>query len=94
MVVGSVSIDLFLRQARSLKDKRRVILSIKDRLRKRFNVAVAEVAYQDVKQRAQLGCVTVGSERRPLESALSKVVDFVRFQGRGAELLDYSIEFL
>lgn len=94
MVIGSLAIDLFLRQSRSLKDKRRVLLSIKDRVRQKFNVGVAEVAFQDVRQRARLGVVAVGAERQPVESALSKVVEFVRFQGRGAELLDFQMEFL
>jgi len=50
MIVGSLRVRLLVRQSRSLKDKRQVVLSIKDRLRNSFNVSVAEVDAQDHRQ--------------------------------------------
>jgi len=76
MVVGLLSLELFIAGAQSLKDKRMVLRSVKDRLR-RFNVAVAEVEHQQLWQRAALGVVTIaGSEalaNRELQGVLKEI---------------------
>ena len=76
MVVGLLSLELFIAGAHSLKDKRMVLRAVKDRVR-RFNVATAEVEHQDVWQRAGLGIVTVaGSEalaNRELQAVLEEI---------------------
>jgi uncharacterized protein YlxP (DUF503 family) len=76
MIVALLSIELYLPMSGSLKDKRMVLRRVKDRL-KAFNVAVAEVAHQDLWQRAGLGVVTVaGSEDmagETLSSALKEI---------------------
>lgn len=76
MIVALLSIELYLPMSGSLKDKRMVLRRVKDRL-KAFNVAVAEVAHQDLWQRAGLGVVTVaGSEDiagETLASALREI---------------------
>ena len=76
MTIGLLSVECFLPQSRSLKDKRMVLRRIKDRL-KAGNVAVAEVAHQDLWQRAGLAVVTVASEHgvaeRTLTSALQEI---------------------
>ena len=73
MLVAGCSWDLSLPECLSLKDKRRVVKSLKDRLRKRFNVSVAETAYQDAWSRAELSVALVASDGRYAESVLSKV---------------------
>ncbi len=73
MLVAGCSWELSLPECLSLKDKRRVVKSLKDRLRSRFNVSVAETAHQDVWGRAQLSVVLVTSDGRFAESVLSKV---------------------
>lgn len=73
MLVAGCSWELSLPECLSLKDKRRVVKSLKDRLRSRFNVSVAETAHQDVWGRAQLSVVLVASDGRFAESVLSKV---------------------
>ena len=73
MLVAGCSWELSLPECLSLKDKRRVVKSLKDRLRSRFNVSVAETAYQDVWGRAQLSIALVASDGRFAESVLSKV---------------------
>ncbi len=78
MQVGTLRLSLFLRQARSLKDKRSVIKSLKDRLRARFNVSVAEIEHQDVIQTACLAVAIVGSDRRHLQSSLDKIINLAR----------------
>lgn len=73
MVVGLLSLELHIPQARSLKDKRMILRGVKDRLRK-FNVSFAEVDYQDLWQRAALGVVTISSARAQADRELAAVL--------------------
>jgi hypothetical protein len=79
--------------ARSLKDKRSAIKSLKDRMSNRFNVSVAEVDLLDVPQSALLGVAMVSNESAHVRSALDTVVDFLRAPGP-AILVDYTTEIL
>ncbi len=81
MIVGTLRIRLLLREAHSLKDKRRVIRSLKAHLQNKFNVAVSEVDHHDVWQTAELGLATVGGDTRFVMSVLSQVENVVRFFG-------------
>jgi len=78
MVIGLLRVELHLPQALSLKDKRSILKSLKDRLRGRFNVAVAELETNEKWQRASLGITTVGPDRQIVESCLRQVVDSLR----------------
>ena len=91
MVVGSLRVRLFLRESRSLKDKRQVVQSIKDRLRNDFNVSVAEIEEHDSRQLAVLGIAQVGSEVSHVRMCLQKMVEFLR-RHPVAEFLDYEME--
>lgn len=91
MVVGVLRFRLGIFEALSLKDKRRVVKSLKDRLHARHNVSVAEIDDLDHRQAATLGLAMISNDARFVESALSKIVDEVRADGR-ASLLDYGIE--
>jgi uncharacterized protein YlxP (DUF503 family) len=91
MIVGSLRVRLLLREARSLKDKRQVVQSIKDRLRNRFNVSVAEVESQDQRQLAVLGLAMVGSEAGPVRTALEQIVQALRAHPI-AEFVDHELE--
>ena len=71
MVVGVRTWDLHLAGCQSLKDKRRIVKSLKDRLHQRFNVSAAEVDHQDVWQRAALACSVVTTDRRHAEEVLT-----------------------
>ena len=93
MIVGVLTIELALFEAQSLKDKRRVIQSLKKRLHNRFNVSVAEVAYGNDAKRCRLGMATVSNEARVVHSLLDKIVDAVRHNG-GVSLIDYDRELL
>ena len=70
MVIGLLTLEIHLHSAQSLKDKRQVLLRVKDRLRHKFNVAVAEVDHQDTWQRATLGVVSVSSSEQNLRQVL------------------------
>lgn len=77
MVVGSLEIRILIRESRSLKDRRRVLKSLKDRIRNRFNVSVADVGDQDVWQSTVLGIAVVSNDRRFANEVLSKALGVV-----------------
>ena len=93
MVVGLLQLWIRVPDAMSLKDKRRAIKSIKDRIANRFNVSVAEVALLDSRREAQLGVAIVSNDSSFAQSCLSKVVNLVQRTVK-LELLDYSIEMI
>ncbi len=78
MHIGSLRARLFVRESRSLKDKRQVVKSIIDRLRNGFNVAVAEVDEKDHHQTIVLGVVTVGDEAQYVKRTLELVANALR----------------
>ncbi len=73
--VGVLTLELRLENSHSLKEKRHVVQSLKDRLRSKFNVAVAEIDYQDLWQRAAVAAVTVSSDQVHAEKVLRSVED-------------------
>ncbi|MFC1708282.1 DUF503 domain-containing protein [Planctomycetota bacterium] len=78
MVVGAARVRLLVRGARSLKDKRKVVRSVKDRLPALFRVAVAEVADLDSRQTTVLGLSAVGNDGKHVLSVLQKAIDKLR----------------
>lgn len=92
MIVGVVTWDLHLNGCASLKDKRRIVKSLKDRLHQRFNVSVAETGDQDRWQRAELTCVVVATDRRQAESVLSSADRLVAGDGL-ARIVDSATSF-
>ena len=73
MPVGLLILNIHLPDAHSLKEKRFTVRRIQDRLRARFNVAVAELDHQDLWQRAMVGVVSISSDRKVLEKILRAV---------------------
>jgi uncharacterized protein YlxP (DUF503 family) len=71
--IGVITFELRLDESHSLKDKRHFVKSLKDRLRSKFNVAVAEIDYQDLWQRALIAVVTVSSDQMRAEQVLQNV---------------------
>ena len=93
MVIGVCTIELRIHGGRSLKEKRRVLRSVKDRIRNRFNVSIAEVDYQDKWQRALLALAAVSNERNHVTGLLESAVSAVESMGL-AEIVDAEIEIL
>jgi uncharacterized protein YlxP (DUF503 family) len=91
MIVGTLRVRLIIREARSLKDKRQVLKSIKDRLHNSFNVSVAEVEAQENHRFAVLGLAMVSNEAHPIKVALGQIVEALRAHPV-AELVDYEID--
>jgi len=77
MYVGILVIEIMIYSSASLKEKRLVLKSVKDRLKNKFNVAVAEIGYQDKWQRAQLGIVTISNQQSHLEHSLQRIFQYL-----------------
>jgi len=93
MVVGILQLRIMIRDAQSLKDKRRIVKSLRDRIRSRYNVSVSEVDSLDRRQQATLGIALATNDRVFADQVLAKVVDLVRATP-GAVLVDYETEIL
>jgi uncharacterized protein YlxP (DUF503 family) len=75
MAVGLLSLEIYIPDARSLKDKRQVLRSLKERLRRKFNIAVAELDQQENAQRSQIGIVSISNNAGHLEQSLRTVLN-------------------
>jgi uncharacterized protein len=93
MAVGLLILELHISEAQSLKDKRQVLRSLKDRLRDKFNVAVAELEYHDTWQRSVIGVVTLSNEEHHVEESLQHVLAEAD-RLLGAVLISHSVELL
>ncbi len=91
--IGLLTLQLRIEAAHSLKEKRHVLRGLKDRLRKRFNVSVAEVDGQETWQRSVVAVVTVSGDRHRVEEQLGKIeADAARLLG--GDLVSSEVEFL
>jgi uncharacterized protein YlxP (DUF503 family) len=93
MVIGLLVLELHFPAAQSLKDKRQPLRRLETRLRDRFNVSVAEVAHQNLWQRARLAVVSVNTDHGHLDATLDAVVSEAG-RAREIELLDVHRETL
>lgn len=93
MVVGLVTWELHLAACRSLKDKRQILKSLKDRLHNAFNVSVAETDHHDLWQRTEVTACVVSNERRHAEDVLRQADRLVAGLA-GARIVDSSTSWL
>ena len=95
MIVGVAIFELHIEGAQSLKEKRMVVKSLRDKLRHRFEISANEVALQDLHQRARLGIAFIASDNAAADSMLEKISSFVednaeaRVSGWTSEKLDF-----
>ena len=92
MTLGVLQLEIEIPEALNLKDKRRVVKSLKDRIANSHNVSIAEVGALDKHQRSIIAMAMVANDKAYVESSLSKLVDVVRIIPQ-VNLLDYQIEF-
>jgi uncharacterized protein YlxP (DUF503 family) len=78
MVVGLCTVELFIPDSQSLKDKRQVLHSLRDRLRGKFNLSVAEVGDQDLWQKAVLGMACVANEGSHVNQVLEQALNVIK----------------
>jgi uncharacterized protein len=93
MVVGISTIELTIPESRSLKDKRQVLRSMLDGVRRRFNVSAAEVEHLDLWQRAGIGLAAVSNEQKYVDQLLNKVIHWIEENPR-VNVVDVQVEFL
>jgi hypothetical protein len=91
--IGVITFELRFDDAHSLKDKRHYVKGLKDRLRAKFNVAVAEIGYQDAWQRGLVAAVTVSADQ-PYAEALLQKVEREAAALLGGVLVDATVEWL
>ncbi|PYP73263.1 MAG: DUF503 domain-containing protein [Gemmatimonadetes bacterium] len=92
-MVGLITWELHLAACQSLKDKRQIVKSLKDRLHQRFNVSAAETDHQDLWQRAELTAAVVSTDRHHAEEVLRQADRLVE-GANGARIMDTSTSFL
>ncbi len=78
MIVGLCTIELYIPDGHSLKAKRQILLSLKDRLRRKFNLSVAEVGDHELWQKAVLGIACVSNESAHVNSVLDQALNLVQ----------------
>jgi uncharacterized protein len=93
IIVGLCTIELFIPDSQSLKDKRQVLLSVKDRLQRKFNLSVAEVDEQDLWQKAVLGLVCVSNDGRHVNQVLDQALSMIR-NNPAIEIVQSRVELL
>jgi uncharacterized protein YlxP (DUF503 family) len=93
MIVGLCTVELYIPDGHSLKDKRKVLLSLKDRLRDKFNVSVAEVGDQERWQKAVLGIACVANEGSYVNQVLDHALNLIR-SVPNVEMVQSRIEML
>lgn len=92
MIVGALRVELVVYESRSLKEKRAVIQSIKQRVRDRFTACVTEVDHLDSWQRCALGFALVANEESPIHAQFDRIIDLIRGNPR-VSLLSYDRTF-
>lgn len=75
MIIGLLSLEIFLPYSHSLKEKRKVVSAFKDRIRKKFNVAVAELDFLDKWQRARIGIITINNQPGFVDQMLRRIIE-------------------
>jgi uncharacterized protein YlxP (DUF503 family) len=93
MRVGILELELRIPDSGSLKEKRVAVRGLKDRIRSRFNISIAEVDHGDKWQRATIAIAAVGADSKYINGMLCKIVDLVR-SIHSVELMDYRLEML
>jgi hypothetical protein len=92
MPVGLLTLEIHISDAQSLKDKRHVLRSLKDRLRAHFNVAVSELNHRELWQRSRVGVVTISGDVKHLENSVQAIAaESERILGR--DLVSSEVEY-
>lgn len=94
MVIGICTIELYLPDNHSLKGKRSVLKSMMARLRREFNISIAEVDLHDLWQSACIGVACVSNQQEYAHGLLTQVVEWIERQRLDVQLVDYQIEML
>jgi len=92
MIIGLLTLEIYIPYSHSLKEKRKTLNKIKDRLKKRYNIAFAELAYMNKWQRSKIGMVTLNTQKSMIEKILQKIIREIEENIEG-EILQKEIYF-
>ena len=92
MIIGALQLDLHFPEPQSLKEKRMLLKSLTDRIRRQFNVSVSEIDGMDLWQKTTLAIAAVGSQTKFINGVLDRVTDFIHSQHR-LEVTRQELEF-
>jgi hypothetical protein len=92
MIIGLLTIEIYMPYSHSLKEKRKTLNSLKDRLKKRYNVAITEVDYHNKWQRSRLGLVTINNQKVMIEKIFHKIINETEQEVEG-EILFKEIDY-
>ncbi len=93
MIVGLLTMELHIPESDSLKAKRLIVKSLKDRIKNKYNVSIAEIDANDLWQRCVLGAACVGNGTRIVNQTLNKVLECV-LKTHSVEVIDSTMELL
>jgi len=93
LIVGTCRITLFLQGVSSLKEKRGIVKKIVEKAKNRFNMSVAETAFNDMWQKSELGIAMIGNDSAYINSMLDKAVNFIESMNL-AEIINIEIEVI
>lgn len=90
--IGVLYVSLFIPLPQSLKEKRMILKSLKDKISLKFNVSIAEIGGQDKWQVATLGVAMIGNDQRYMDSCLSNILSFIESVGQ-VQIADHQVSF-
>jgi len=93
MTVGVLIIEILIHDSSSLKEKRLVLNRMKDRLKNKYNVSVAELDFLDKWQRSRIGIALIGNQYSHVEQSLRRVFDYLD-NSDSYEIIDYSFDYV
>jgi len=93
MTIGVMVIDLFSKNSHSLKEKRHIILSLKEKLKKKFNISLIESDYQDLWQKIQITIVMASNTRILAEKVFNQIEEFI-FTNYNVQIIEVNKEFI
>ncbi len=92
MIIGLLTLEIYIPYSHSLKEKRKTLNKLKDRLKKRYNIAFAELDYLDKWQRSKIGLVTLNTQKSMIDKVFQKIISEAEENIEG-EILQKEIYF-
>lgn len=91
MSIGVITLEVIYPQVHSLKEKRRIIQSLFVKIRRTFNISIAEIEGQDLWQKSTIGIISINSSTTELQRTMDYVINFVR-EDNDLQMIDYQVE--
>ena len=93
MIVGVLTVEIFIPSSGSLKEKRFVLKSLKDRLKNKYNISVAEIDFQDKWQRSIIGIAAIGNEQSHVQQYLQQIFQYMD-NSEFYEIISYQFDYI